>query len=152
MRRTPILWAAHLSVLCSTSLDPTGRLPAERSPGGQLQSALSAAILANDRTFAIPAGVYHFEAHDLLADSARNFVIAPVPDAAVKLLFRCNWGLVLRSCANVSVRDITITYDPPCFSQAGCRYQHYRALHSLHCRRRFPDPDLRLSVPDCTDR
>lgn len=118
MRRTPILWAAHLVVLCSTGLDPTtGRWPAERSPGGQLQSALSAAILANDRTFAIPAGVYHFEAHDLLADSARNLIIAPAPNAAVKLLFRCNWGLVLRSCANVTVRDLTIAYDPPCFSQ-----------------------------------
>ena len=33
------------------------------------------------------------------------------------LLFNCNWGTVLRLCVNVSVANVTIDYDPPCYSQ-----------------------------------
>ena len=33
------------------------------------------------------------------------------------LLFTCNWGLVLRSCVNTSVTNVTIGYELPCYSQ-----------------------------------
>jgi hypothetical protein len=79
------------------------RVSAQGVPGQQLQAALSVAIRAGRSSFWIHAGTYRFDRHDLLANKARDLSIAPEGDAAVTLLFRCNWGLVLRSCTNVSV-------------------------------------------------
>ena len=55
---------------------------------------------------------------DLFVNNAADLRIAPSgePGSAV-FLFRCNWGVVLRSCTNVSIQDLIVDYDPPCFSQ-----------------------------------
>ena len=54
---------------------------------------------------------------DILLNNARDLSIVPKQGGRVVLLFTCNWGLVLRSCVNVSVANVTIDYDPPCYSQ-----------------------------------
>ena len=86
-------------------------------PSEQLQRDLNAAIAAGSSTFAISPGVYRPSSRDLLLNNARDLSIAPRGGGRVVLLFTCNWGLVLRSCANVSVANVTIDYDPPCYSQ-----------------------------------
>ena len=84
----------------------------------QLQRDLNAAIAAGSSTLAIAPGVYRFgPKRDLLLNNARDLSITPGGGGNVILLFTCNWGLVLRSSINVSVSDVTIDYDPPCFSQ-----------------------------------
>ena len=115
-----------LGALCSAQAHPRPLPARERERDGQkLQAALSAAIRSGNHSLLIPAGVYRFNASDLLADNATDLVIEPGAGAVagagagvgVTLLFRCNWGLVLRSCTNVTVRNVTIDYDPPCYSQ-----------------------------------
>ena len=85
-------------------------------PSEQLQRDLNAAIAAGSSTFAIAPGVYRPK-RDLLLNNARDLKISPGGGGKVILLFTCNWGLVLRSSINVSVSDVTIDYDPPCYSQ-----------------------------------
>lgn len=85
-------------------------------PSAQLQEDLNAAIAAGSNTFVISPGVYRPK-RDLLLNNARDLSIVPGEGGSVVLLFTCNWGLVLRSCANVSVANVTIDYDPPCYSQ-----------------------------------
>jgi hypothetical protein len=88
----------------------------DADPSEQLQKDLNAAIAAGSRTFAISPGVYR-PRRDLLLNNARDLSIVPREGGRVVLLFTCNWGLVLRSCVNVSVANVTIDYDPPCYSQ-----------------------------------
>lgn len=85
-------------------------------PSEQLQRDLDVAIAAGSTSFAISPGVYRPK-RDLLLNNAHNLSIAPGSGGRVVLLFTCNWGLVLRSCINVSFADVTIDYDPPCYSQ-----------------------------------
>ena len=85
-------------------------------PSEQLQRDLDAAVAAGSSSFAISPGVYRPK-HDLLVNNARDLSIVPREGGSVVLLFTCNWGLVLRSCVNVSVAHVTIDYDPPCYSQ-----------------------------------
>ena len=86
-------------------------------PSEKLQSDLDAAIAAGRSSFAISPGVYRPQ-RDLFVNNAADLRIAPSgePGSAV-FLFRCNWGVVLRSCTNVSIQDLIVDYDPPCFSQ-----------------------------------
>jgi hypothetical protein len=86
------------------------------NPAAQLQAELSEAVRRGDGSFSIQPGTYRFQSADLLVNAAHNLAISG-RNANVTLLFTCNWGLVLRSCANVSVSDVTVDYDPPCFSQ-----------------------------------
>jgi len=89
---------------------------ADLDPSEQLQSDLDAAIAAGSDSFAIRPGVYRPK-RDLLLNNARDLSIAPRGGGRVVLLFTCNWGVVLRSCSNVSFADVSIDYDPPCYSQ-----------------------------------
>ena len=89
---------------------------ADVDPSAQLQRDLDAAVAAGSRSFAISPGIYRPQ-RDLLLNNARDLSIAPGGGGRVVLLFTCNFGLVLRSCVNVSVADLVIDYDPPCFSQ-----------------------------------
>jgi hypothetical protein len=93
-------------------------LHTDADPSKQLQTDLDAAIAAGSSSFAISPGVYR-PRRDLLLNNARDLRIAPEGGGggSVVLLFTCNWGLVLRSCVNVSVAGVTIDYDPPCYSQ-----------------------------------
>ena len=93
-----------------------GSLPPDVDPSEQLQSDLNAAIAFGSSSFAISPGIYRPK-RDLLLNNARDMRIAPGGGGSVVFLFTCNWGLVLRSCMNVSVSDVTIDYDPPCYSQ-----------------------------------
>jgi len=89
---------------------------ANADPSTQLQKDLDAAIAAGRSSFAISPGVYR-PRRDLLVNNARDLSIVPSEGGSVVLLFTCNWGVVLRSCVNVSVANVTIDYDPPCYSQ-----------------------------------
>jgi hypothetical protein len=82
----------------------------------QLQRDLDAAVAAGRSSFAITPGVYR-PSRDLLVNTARDLSISPGRGGSVTLIFTCNWGLVLRSCVNVSVANVTIDYDSPCYSQ-----------------------------------
>ena len=87
-------------------------------PAAQLQTNLSAAVRRGDGSFAIEPGTYWFQGTDLLVDGAGDLAIRSSSSAAnVTLLFTCNWGLVLRSCTNVSISGVVVDYEPPCFSQ-----------------------------------
>jgi hypothetical protein len=85
------------------------------SPSDRLQADLNAAIRAGDSSFVVAAGVYRFDEVDFLVDAANDLSISA--NGSVQLLFTCNWGFVLRSCANVSISGVVVDYDPPCFSQ-----------------------------------
>lgn len=91
-------------------------LRTDADPSEQLQNDLNAAIAAGSSSFAISPGVYR-PSRDILLNNARDLSIVPKQGGRVVLLFTCNWGLVLRSCVNVSVANVTIDYDPPCYSQ-----------------------------------
>eukprot|EP01047_Picozoa_sp_COSAG01_P087533 COSAG01_NODE_20184_length_966_cov_2.074971_1_plen_215_part_10 len=94
--------------------------PAPADPAAKLQADLDAASARGDGSFTIEPGTYRFSGTDLLLDAARNLAIrssSSVPTYATRLLFTCNFGLVLRSCANVSVSGVVVDYDPPCYSQ-----------------------------------
>jgi hypothetical protein len=87
-------------------------------PAIQLQTDLNAAVRRGDGTFTIAPGTYRFQSTDLLVDAAHDLAIGSGSSSSnVTLLFTCNWGLVLRSCSNVSVSGIVVDYDPPCYSQ-----------------------------------
>ena len=101
--------AAVIAVACVTSVSGLAQ------PGKQLQADLNAAINAGRSTFAIAEGTYQFNHIDLLVDTARDMAITA--EGGVALYFSCNWGVVLRSCMNVTLHNVTIDYDPPCFSQ-----------------------------------
>ena len=96
--------------------DDIASAASDADPSEQLQRDLDAAIAAGSSAFTIAPGVYRPK-RDLLLNNARDLSITPGGGGRVVLLFQCNWGIVLRSCTNVSVADVTVDYDPPCFSQ-----------------------------------
>ena len=106
-----------LVVVILTSLGGATAAANRADPGEQLQHDLDTAIAAGVPSFAISPGVYRPHA-DLLLNNARDLRVETDDGGGkVVLLFTCNFGLVLRSCSNVSFRGVTIDYDPPCFSQ-----------------------------------
>lgn len=106
---------AEMSVALALALGRRCQAVAHADPSEQLQRDLDAAIAAGRSSFAIVPGVYR-PSRDLLVNNARDLSIVG-GGGSVVLLFTCNWGLVLRSCVNVSVADVTIDYDPTCYSQ-----------------------------------
>ena len=82
-----------------------------------LQRKLDESIANGASHFVIPSGVHTFDGVDLIADGAQDLVISGHPAGSVTLLFSCNFGVVLRSCTNVSVHNITVGYVEPCYSQ-----------------------------------
>ena len=111
--------AATTSVSATSGRPKRLANPASASddPASRLQADLDAAGSAGRSSFAISPGIYHFSSADLLVNGTTDLQIAPGGGGGVTLLFTCNFGLVLRSCTNVSIRDITIGYHIPCYSQ-----------------------------------
>lgn len=111
-----------LAVVAAAAAAPPSSAPAaplrlpRSDPSEQLQHDLNAAIAAGSSSFAISPGVYRPKG-DLFLNNARDLSVASGSGGLVALVFRCNWGIVLRSCVNVSVANVTIDYDPPCYSQ-----------------------------------
>ena len=92
-----------------------GSAEASDPPSVALQAALNATIAARGPLFTIRQGTYRFGRADLIVNEARDLAIAG--SGAVTLLFTCNFGVVLRSTVNVTLRNVTVDYDEPCFSQ-----------------------------------
>jgi len=135
---------------------------ATRQPGRRLQAAVNKSIASGASMLTIAPGTYSFDSVDLMVNGARDLTIVggvdssrpTVSDSTVRLLFTCNWGVVLRSCVNVSLRGVTIDYDPPCFSQGNVTAppttQSNNTL-TYTVEEGFPVPDLvaqpRFAVP-----
>ena len=82
----------------------------------QLQNDLNNAISdANTKSYRIPPGDYHFINTNFQIFNAVNFEIIS-SDKAI-LYFNCSYEVSIVNNTNVTITNLIIDYDPPCFSQ-----------------------------------
>ncbi len=113
-------------------------------PGRELQILIDAAIASGDRQLQIPPGDYLFNTThaNLEVLGAENLVI----DAAGVTVWLWPGAFVdVRDSEHSTIRDLTVDYSPPCFSQ-GSVAAVYSANHSfeLVVESGFLPPDIRL--------
>lgn len=114
------MWGWRLCVFVAANAAGAGGAAGGGDAGGRgttsaaedLQAALSAAIRRGAPSFIIPGGEYRFAAGtSLLVHGAAGLAIrAPLP---VQLVFSGSAGLSFVDCAEVSIGNLTIDYDPP---------------------------------------
>eukprot|EP01084_Bolivina_argentea_P098272 176623_1 len=82
----------------------------------QLQSQLSDAINNPDiGSYTIPNGNYHFINTDFIIAHATNFSIYSSSSTIISL--NCSYQVLVINNSNVTISNISVDYDPPCFSQ-----------------------------------
>ena len=84
-------------------------------PGTQLQAAVNTAIAAGSPGLALVAGAtYTFGNASFTMRGARAFAL---DGRGATLLFAPGEGVVVRESADAALLNITVAYDPPCFTQ-----------------------------------
>ena len=106
----PIRLAAVLAVI----LTGTGAAAAP-IPGAQLQKLLDAAIASGAaRLMLVPGATYAFGSVSLSMRAARGLFL---DGAGATLVFAPGAGVLVRESADAAIVNITVAYDPPCFTQ-----------------------------------
>ena len=82
----------------------------------ELQSDLNSAI-SNQQidSYRIPNGNYHFINTDFVIKNAINFTVYSSSSTIIYL--NCSYQVLALNNSNVTINNISIDYDPPCFSQ-----------------------------------
>lgn len=91
--------------------------PAARAPlpGAQLQAAVDAAIASGAASLSLePLATYAFGAASLTLRGAARFALE---GAGATLVFAPGYGVLVRESRDSAVRNLTVAYDPPCFTQ-----------------------------------
>jgi hypothetical protein len=88
---------------------------AQPLPGASLQAAVDAAVARGARGFALaPGATYAFGAASFVLRGAASFAL---DGAGATLVFAPGAGVLVRESRDSSVANLTVAYDPPCFTQ-----------------------------------
>jgi len=84
-------------------------------PGAALQAALDAALARGAPSLALaPGATYAFGAASLSLRGASGFAL---DGAGATLVFAPGFGVLVRESRESALRNFTVAYDPPCFTQ-----------------------------------
>lgn len=88
---------------------------AQRKRGEEMMESLAIAVAAGQPSFTIPPGDYRFSKRGLLTASITNMTIEA--KGAVFYIEQINFGLELYQCKNMTLRGLSLDYDPLPYSQ-----------------------------------
>ena len=93
-------------IACATALTPE-----------ELQAGISGAISAGASTYIIPPDIYNFSASGVGGLNVSGATNLTIEGGGSTLIFFPGNGVIMTSSLNLTVRNLTVDYFPPCFTQ-----------------------------------
>eukprot|EP01084_Bolivina_argentea_P227885 384964_1 len=95
-------------------------------------------------SYAVPPGNYYFEEKDFIIRNAENFTVYSSSNSVIYL--NCSYKVSTINAFNVTILNISIDYDPPCFSQGVINKININTSSlTVSIDRNYPVPDKNIN-------